>query len=46
VWSLDLAKLQSWKLVKEVSVPEQEFGEPIHSSEDEEGGDDGGEEAD
>eukprot|EP00873_Tetraselmis_striata_P018332 jgi/Tetstr1/438596/TSEL_027147.t1 len=42
LWSLDLVKLQAWKLVKEVSVPEQEFGELVHSSE----GEDEGEEED
>jgi len=42
LWSLDLGKLQHWELVKEVSVPEQEFGEAVESSDEEDGdGDDG-----
>ena len=34
VWSLDLNKLHHWRLVKEVSVPEQEFKTGYASSND------------
>lgn len=39
MWSLDLNKLQHWSLVKEVSVPEQEFKQAGEESSDGEGED-------
>ena len=45
MWTLDLNKLQHWKLVKEVSVPGQDFKGPgaVESSDGEDDGADGDE---